>query len=649
MKRVYSILLLLIVSTGLFAQTTGENFEYGKPTEDEFAMTVCDLDSEAGLVFLLDHYDFAIEVVSNSFQQTRTYTRRLKVLKDDGVSAGDLEVNLFGEELVKLEAVVINRDENGDVVSSKLGKDMTFREKIGPSSYRVKASLPDVKVGSIIDVVYKVTANNIGYIPTIYLQHKYPSLRSEAYVHMPDFFVYYVDYHEELFPIYKNINYKDYAGNRVRYKERWIEGVAINVPPLKDEPFVWNIGDYYSSMSFELKSVEYAYQPLSYSYSWEDVFNNLTEAEVFGKHLKMSNPLKDETAAALKDKTSDREKIMAVMDLLSDKITWNEDLSNTSVSPKAALKEGKGNSADINFLLMSMLKDAGFECTPILLNPKNTRKIGKYPSLHNIYYFLLSTKINEDGSEKEVFLDGTSKWNSINVMAPEFFSSEAVRFNKADNERFVDLSTIGKGSTNYSVKASLSEDGTVTTDMNIFYSGMEAFLANSYFESYDKDDDFFKELMDGESFRNLTGTFDQGRDQGTVKMKFDLLPDDTGDVIYLKPTLVDFVDTDIFPSEKRQLPIDFDFPSTIRFRAMLMLGNGWEIEGLPQNSRFSLGDNDMSFSYKAIKGNGVVQIVAELIQNTSFYTPDTYEDLRQFYGEIGNVLEGRIAIKKVQQ
>ena len=94
---------------------------------------------------------------------------------------------------------------------------------------------------------------------------------------MPDFIVFYVDYNEVMHPIIKDIAYKERkinsGGEAFSYSERWLKGMAVSVPPVKKEPFVWNISDFKSSMSFELKSVEYPGMPAqSFSYTWEDVF-----------------------------------------------------------------------------------------------------------------------------------------------------------------------------------------------------------------------------------------------------------------------------------------------------------------------------------------------------------------------------------------
>ncbi|MCQ2162808.1 MAG: DUF3857 domain-containing protein [Bacteroidales bacterium] len=656
--RLILIIAAMIMAQMLSAQTDKSSFKFGKPTQEELQLTSCALDPDADQVILFEYYDYAIETSNSGLLQKRTITRRVKVLKESGVSAGDLSFEIahgkakYVENISKLDAVAINVADNGKTVSSSLKNNMIFKEDVSSTRQLVKASVPDVKVGTIIDYKVTITSDNVTSIPTIYLQHSVPVIIAEADVHMPDFIVFYADFNELIHPITKNITYEEMrinnSGSTLSYQERWISGRTASVPPVKNEPFVWNLLDFKSNMSFELKSVELpGEQPRSFSYTWDDVFKMLKDDDEFGGHLKMSDPLKDEVAQAIAGKDSDRDKVKAILDLLSKKVTWNENYSIWSSNPKNALKEGKGNSADINFLLMSMLSDAGVRCTPVLLNPKDIKNFSKYPTLKDINYFILAARIDDGGTEKTVYLDGTDKWSSIDVIPSNLLSFNAILYNEPEATRKVDLSSIAKGSTNYIMKAVVGEDGMIETDLTAITAGMDALSLNGKIDSYKSEDEFLKEYMKDGAVSNVSGNITRNRDQVTMNVKFEVQPEESGDIIYIKPSLVDLINTDIFTSETRMLPVDMDYPSSIVLRATVMLGDKWTLEGTPQSSSFSLGDKDITFSYKALKGSGMIQIVMELRQKEFYFTADRYETLRNFFNETHNVLEGRIALRKV--
>lgn len=71
----------------------------------------------------------------------------------------------------------------------------------------------------------------------------------------------------------------------------------------------------------------------------------------------MNNPFKEEmTALHLEQMKGADEKICAIYTFLKNKVRWNEKYALYSKSPKQVLKEGTGSNADINFILISMLK-----------------------------------------------------------------------------------------------------------------------------------------------------------------------------------------------------------------------------------------------------------------------------------------------------
>ena len=98
----------------------------------------------------------------------------------------------------------------------------------------------------------------------------------------------------------------------------------------------------------------------------------LLEDEDFGSLLKMRNPYRDEMASLPLDQLSDRQnKIAAIYTFLKSKISWNGQYGLYGSEVKKAVKNGTGNNADINFILMSMLRDAQIPCYTAILRSKS--------------------------------------------------------------------------------------------------------------------------------------------------------------------------------------------------------------------------------------------------------------------------------------
>jgi len=57
---------------------------------------------------------------------------------------------------------------------------------------------------------------------------------------------------------------------------------------------------------------------------------------------------------------------------VKEKVTWDDRYGKyTSQDIKEAYNKGKGNVADINLLLVAMLKKAGFSVNPVILSTKS--------------------------------------------------------------------------------------------------------------------------------------------------------------------------------------------------------------------------------------------------------------------------------------
>lgn len=132
------------------------------------------------------------------------------------------------------------------------------------------------------------------------------------------------------------------------------------LPGLHDDNYIWCVEDYGTQVNLELGGLDFPgalYK--SFTQTWENIDEALLDDSEFGGQLKIQNPYREEMAALnLDNLKSNEEKIAAIYTLLKKKISWNEEYALYGGKSKKTVKEGIGNNAEINFILMSMLKDA---------------------------------------------------------------------------------------------------------------------------------------------------------------------------------------------------------------------------------------------------------------------------------------------------
>ena len=95
-------------------------------------------------------------------------------------------------------------------------------------------------------------------------------------------------------------------------------------------------------------------------------------------------------------------------------MVWNENNSyNCEKGVKKAFKEKVGNSADINLMLVAMLRHAGLDANPIIVSTRSNG-IAIFPSRFAFNYVIVGVKLSND--ENIVLLDATNKNTLPNIL-----------------------------------------------------------------------------------------------------------------------------------------------------------------------------------------------------------------------------------------
>ncbi len=124
-----------------------KKFKYGDIPDADLLMTEYEPDSSANAVVLFD----VGKLNGNNFEFTRHI--RIKVLKSGGTSWGNWTVTAIKGTI---NGAVYNVQDDGMITTHKLQNKDIFREEYSPKRFRSKFFLPEVKVGSVIEVKYKL-------------------------------------------------------------------------------------------------------------------------------------------------------------------------------------------------------------------------------------------------------------------------------------------------------------------------------------------------------------------------------------------------------------------------------------------------------------------------------------------------------------
>ena len=140
------------------------------------------------------------QFTNNDFRVIYRVNTRLKVLKPEGkrVADGQIaylenETNRTRREIVTgLKATAYNM-EDGKLVKTKMERSMTSEERLDKNQMVMKFSVPQVKVGTVIEIEYRIDSDYYGNIRDWYAQRDIPVLYTCYELSIPEWFTFNIE------------------------------------------------------------------------------------------------------------------------------------------------------------------------------------------------------------------------------------------------------------------------------------------------------------------------------------------------------------------------------------------------------------------------------------------------------------------------
>ena len=616
------VVLQLLLITALFAQK--EPMKYGKIDKSDLEMKVYSADSSASAVILCNYGYF------DSNQMQFVHQRRIKILKEEGKSWGDVFAPSSTENII-IKGQTVNL-ENGVPVVTKLGKDGIFIEKRTRDVYRAKAAMPNVKVGSVIDVEYYFK----GLPPYWIFQETIPVRWSELILE------------QSLYYSFRK-NFTGYVPLAESADDRW---VAKNVPAFKSEPLVNNAENYLSRMYIELSSIHVpGVYYKDYATDWEAVKEILRKDDDFGGKLDQFNLFLNETAKGLKAANSSPEERLAKAYELVKKIKWNmkESVWCSKEGLSNVFNKQIGNSADINLILTILLRKLDIEANPVVMSTRDNGLIPAFSvSLDKLNYVLAHVTIDD----KTYLLDATDENLPLGLLPKRAINGKGLLLRKESIE-WIDLTTPKKDKEISILDLELSPDGKLKGNWTRSYFDYSAYQLRTSYKKKNSHDDYLKDLeskyhglsIDEYSVANFDSVQLPVKETYKVNIKNKITK--TSDQIFIQPILFDSYSENPLKAVERVYPVDFTTGFEKTFVFYLSIPEGYTVEQLPKNIKMALPQNTATLQRLSNVSENKIQVLFKLFVNKPvFYQPE-YQDLKAFFDELVKKQAEMIILRKV--
>lgn len=396
MKPLFTLLILLTFYSISSAQKLPS---FGKIDKADLEYKECSYDKSAVAEYLIDYGEVNYLFNSSNFVNETVYRIRIKILNEKGLELANVRLPSSKKNnksrISRIEGYTYNLNDKGEVEADKLEKKSIMEQKLDEDYDMIVFTLPNVKVGSVIEYRYENSKTDYFELEDWIFQRSMPVRYSEYNVTIPSIF-------EFTYQVKRTLPVKE-TTEGINQTKRFI---MTNIPGLDREPYMSCAKDYLQRVDFQLRSIQ-GRPTLS---TWAQLTEELLDYEKFGLQLKkniLKNlPLEDE----LKKMTSDYAKILAVHNFVKKNITWNGENSRFSDGLKNALEKRSGNSADMNLLVINLLRDAGVEAYPVLVS---TRDNGKINSFYPFLYQFNNVYVYTEANGEPFILDASNPHNPV--------------------------------------------------------------------------------------------------------------------------------------------------------------------------------------------------------------------------------------------
>ncbi len=574
---------------------------------------------------------------------------RIRIINSNGYDRADIEIPYTTDDRIYFYRASTFNLNNGEKIETKIGKKSFFTENAGLSEKKLKFNFPDVNEGSVIEYSYIIEfrGNALYSLIPWEFQSDIPVLESSLTFSYPEPCVYkQIISGDALFVrTNRSVSKQVFLGDRINViTSSWF---ARDVPAFVDEPYIKSRQANLTKLTFELASLNFPGRAVhEVTPTYEDLTAKLMFRDDFGKVI--NTDLTDFTAKIIAGLNGNLSKLKKIYDYVSHNILWNGiDDFTASGTLKSLLRTKKGNSADINMLLIAMLRSAGIKADPVILCTRSNGDLSMFSAMIRQFNYLVAyVEIND----KYYLVDATDPLRPFDCL-PFSCMNDAGWLVRENGSKFVNLRNNEKYFTSRNVELKLDEQGHLNGKIKTTFSGYTAYDIRKLIRMISAEgyEDMTKSLlssMDISGFKlmNENDPYSELTSETVMDVSNELQV--AGDRMIINPYLTVLSESDPFRDPERLYPVDFGCPYEKEYTLRLLIPGDYAVISKPEDISFSEGRDNMNFDFKcSVNGNEVI-VKSTFKINQPLYAVSEYDELRNFYSRLLRKQSELLILKK---
>ncbi|HLY68759.1 MAG TPA: DUF3857 domain-containing protein [Puia sp.] len=627
--------------------------EFGKVDMSELTMKECAFEKNANAMNLVQSVKIEFETVIRSAvpETTLEYRYRIKIFNERGFSAANIKIPYFSEskssKIKDIEGYIYNLDATGNIVKEKLEKKEISKEKSNSkkSFNSVSFTFKNLQNGSVIEYRYK-RSNKYSYsIKPWFFQDELPTAISSVTLAIPTYMG--MNYHFVTFnPFESDSSFKKNGGGF--YDEEIREFIMRNIPSFRIEPYM-------SSLRDNLQRVEFAvtqggrYRKLfkDNNLEWSEYNSILLGSDFFGKQFNKSLDSTVHFIDSVKLIMNNEAKIAAVYAFVKKNIKWNNEFTFYCDSLEECWKNKSGSSAEMNILLLNLLRKININSFPILVSTSDNGKTDEtFPSLSQFN----SVDVVVADSNSVYIMDCTQRGTSFKIPPLNILYSKAFIIDPDRSKWIYITDTRMPMESKANINLIMDSGGIVSGESRFSLIGYAKSATFAEDKKNKKDNGVDKDFAGNVELLSVDTVFDERNDENDdtliQRMRFHFTPSNTGASYFLNPFLFSYFKKNPFRDTSRLSDIDFGCRQSYFMSIHLKTPDNFLIEDFPKRTAIRMQDSSIMFRREVFQENNEILIRATFTLNDSYFTKENYAAVKMFFDKIYALINEEILLKK---
>jgi hypothetical protein len=650
MRTVFAIALAAIP---FLVSAQSNSFPFGQVTYRELDTKIYPKDTAAVAVVLREEGEAYIEDAEPNFLVFRYHTK-IKILKNGGLDQANFNIYLYKGDGIKKEAMrsvtaSSFNVENGSMKETKLNSKDQFTENYSKRYDVRKFAVPNVRVGTIIEVEYVLESPFIFNFRQWEFQSEIPKVSSRYIAKLPANYKYNISLRGYL---KLAENESEIVHDCFRPRGYSADCTVMNllmkdVPAFKEEEYMTAKSNFLSAVYFELSEVQhFDGSKDKISKEWKDVEDELRKEPKFGLQLKRGEDIVDSYVKQLiAGETDELAKARKIYDFIKMKYRWNGVYGLFSdLGIKKAFDAEKGNIGDINLSLVAALKYADMQAVPMLLSTRRNGLVNElFPVITEFNYVVARLTVKD----KVYLLDATDQFLTFGMLPERCLNGKGRVL--ADKESFwEEIKPAEKDKKISMFNFKLSANGTLTGNVKVTHFGYSALD-----ERKDLVDDGDEKKYLSEEYPGTVINQQKIENADDVKKPFTIafeteteVFDQANSNFLFNPFFIDQWKNNPLKSPERLYPVDFGAPTEEVIVVVLEYPEEYELVELPQKIGLALPDAGGRYLYNVQNNGHTLTMNSSLSLNKTVFTSLEYHFLRELFDRVVAVQKADLIFRK---